>query len=365
MQAALSSASSRRVFWVVVTLVALIAIWWIAKLIPHTIAIFTIAAFIAFGGRPTVTLLVRARLPKWLAITLVYMVLVAIVVLGLLVVVPMLVVQSQLLIANMPSYAQAIHGWVVDLRAALQDRMPMIQIPSVDIAQIGADRLGAFATGTIASLGALVINTATWLFIAFSAIVLSFYFLLNDEGLAHGFTLLFPSRRRATARKILDEVTDVFGRYIFGQITVSAITGIVIAGLSAAVGFKYSLILGLISAVAYAVPVIGMVIAQLIALVLCAPQGGWMMLWVQIIMFMMARISDMVLVPRIMGSSIGVSPIGVMFAVFAGGELFGIPGLILGIPAAALVKIIWRYVGPWLHTASEPNATPHAHSANE
>lgn len=363
MQTALSSAASRRVFWIVVTLVGLIAVWWVAKLIPHTIAIFTIAAFIAFGVRPMVTLLGRVRVPKWLAITLVYIVLVLVVVLLVLVIVPMAALQSQLLIANMPTYAQAIHGWAIDMRAALQSRLPMLQIPSVDVTQIGADRIGAFATGTIASLGTLVINTATWLFIAFAAIVLSFYFLLNDESISEGFTLLFPPRRRATARKILTEVTDVFGRYIFGQLLVSAITGIVIAGASAAIGFKYPLIIGLISAVAYAVPVIGMVVAQLIALVLCAPQGGWMMLWVQVVMFVMARISDMVLVPRIMGSTIGVSPIGVMFAVFAGGELFGIPGLILGIPAAALVKILWRYLGPWLHATD--NTSAHARSASE
>jgi predicted PurR-regulated permease PerM len=357
MQSALSTASSRRVFWVVVTLVALIAIWWITKLIPHTIAIFTIAAFIAFGARPTMTLLVKAHVPKWLAIVLIYVILIAIVVLLMLVIVPMAVVQSQLLVANIPTYAQALNGWVVELRDALQDRLPMLQIPTIDVAQIGADRLGAFASGTLVSLGALVIDTATWLFIAFAATVLSFYFLLNDDALTDGFTLLFPTHRRATARKIVAEVTEVFGRYIFGQIAVSAITGIVIAGLSAAIGFKYPLIIGLISAVAYAVPVIGMVIAQIIALVLCAPQGGWMMLWVQVIMFTMARISDMILVPRIMGSTIGVSPIGVMFAVFAGGELFGMPGLILGIPAAALIKILWRYIGPWLHKASEKSTS--------
>ena len=68
-----------------------------------------------------------------------------------------------------------------------------------------------------------------------------------------------------------------------------------------------------------------------------------MILWVQVIMFVMARVSDNVLVPKIMGDSVGVSPIGVMFAVFAGGELFGIPGFLLGIPAAALIKILWRY----------------------
>jgi predicted PurR-regulated permease PerM len=71
---------------------------------------------------------------------------------------------------------------------------------------------------------------------------------------------------------------------------------------------------------------------------------------VQAVMFGMARISDNVLVPKIMGGTVGVSPITVMFAVFAGGELFGLPGLILGIPAAAIAKLVWKYfLGPWLH----------------
>jgi predicted PurR-regulated permease PerM len=75
-----------------------------------------------------------------------------------------------------------------------------------------------------------------------------------------------------------------------------------------------------------------------------------MVIYVQVVMFVMARISDNILVPKIMGGTVGVSPIAVMFAVFAGGELFGLPGLILGIPAAAIARLIWRYfLGPWMH----------------
>jgi predicted PurR-regulated permease PerM len=348
----LSSASSRRIFWTIVTLVALIAIWWVTRLIPHTLAIFAIAAFIAFGARPVVLRLEHWRLPKWLAVTLVYLFLILIVAVVLFIIVPMAVGQVRTLIANAPLYASIVHGWLTNLRDALETRFPTLQIPAGNIAQGGAQGLGTFASGAVSSIGAIVIDTATWVFVAFAAIVLSVYFLLNDDQLAEGFTLLFPVHRRAMARKILTEVTDVFGKYISGQVLVSAITGIVIAAITSAIGFKYSLIIGLISAIAYAIPIIGMLIAQVIALVLSAPQGGWMMLWVQVIMFGMARISDMVLVPKIMGTTIGVSPIGVMFAVFAGGELFGFWGLILGIPVAALIKILWRYLTLWLFSSA-------------
>src|SRR5262249_11898871 len=94
---------------------------------------------------------------------------------------------------------------------------------------------------------------------------------------------------------------------------------------------------------------VGMLVAQVVGAVLAAPQG-WGMIWeVSIIIFVVARVSDNVLVPKIMGPSVGVSPIAVMFGVFAGGEMFGLPGLVLGIPAAALAKVLWRiFVRPWL-----------------
>ena len=66
---------------------------------------------------------------------------------------------------------------------------------------------------------------------------------------------MFPSRKRQTARKLAAEVTEVFGSYISGQVIVSAITGAVIAIATAIIGFKFSLIIGIISAVAYAIPI--------------------------------------------------------------------------------------------------------------
>jgi predicted PurR-regulated permease PerM len=74
-----------------------------------------------------------------------------------------------------------------------------------------------------------------------------------------------------------------------------------------------------------------------------------MVIWVSIVVFVVARVADNLLVPKIMSQSVGVSPITVMFAVFAGGELFGFAGLILGIPAAALIKVLFGYfVQPYI-----------------
>jgi len=342
----------RRLIFGVIGLAFAIAAFFFVERIPRTLAIFLIAAFIAFGVHPVVRHLERRRVPKPLAIAVVFTVLLIVIVVGLFVVVPLTVAQLQTLVANVPSYVGTFQGWVSGTEAWLQERVPGVEIPtkSFDIGALGTARLTELATGTLTSLGTILVSTATAFFVAFSSIVLSFFFLLNDAQISEAIASLFPVRRRETIRELFSEVTETFGSYISGQILVSAITAIVVAGASALIGFKFSLILGIITFVGYSVPVVGTLIVQAIAVILCAPQGGWMIVWVQIIVFAMARVSDNILVPRIMGQSVGVSPIGVMFAVFAGGELFGIPGLLLGIPAAALIKILWRYfVAPWLH----------------
>ena len=337
----------------VIGLVIIIAGFWLAGRIPRTMTIFGIAAFLAFGVQPVVVRLERARVAKPLAVAIVFAGLLVLLAIGLLVVIPATVEQIQGLAANVPTYAQTVQNWSVGIQAWAVRTFPMINLGATqnfNLTKLVSGNLGAFTSSTLSSVGTLLLGTATALFIAFSALVLAFFFLINDRAISDGIASFFPAHRRATVRALAAEISQTFGSYISGQVIVSAITGVAIGGLSAVVGFKYALILGILAGVGYAIPIIGGLITQVIALVLCAPQGLGVIIWVQVIIFGVERISDNVLVPKIMGDSVGVSPIGVMFAVFAGGELFGLPGLLLGIPAAALVKILWRYfVAPWLH----------------
>lgn len=341
----------RRIGWTAGGICVLLMAIWLALHIPRTITIFTIAAFIAFGVGPVARRL-EHRMPKPLAISVVFVALLLLIAVGLIIVVPLTVSQVQLLANNLPAYATQTQTWLTGVEASINTRFPQLNLSAsgLNFGAIGSAKASTIASDALSSITAIAVNTATAFFVAFSAIILSFFFLLNDSQIGEWFAGMFPTGKRETARKLAAEVTQVFGSYISGQIIVSAITGVVIAIATAVIGFKFSLILGIIAGVAYAIPIIGMLIAEIIAIPMCLPQGLWMVIWVQVIMFGMARISDNVLVPKIMGESVGVSPIGAMFAVFAGGELFGMPGLILGIPAAALIKILWRYfIAPWLH----------------
>ena len=133
-----------------------------------------------------------------------------------------------------------------------------------------------------------------------------------------------------------------------------AIVGAAVWAVLTPAHFAFALLVAVACAFGYAVPFFGMIVAQVIGAVLAIPQGTTMVVYVTVAIFVIARIADSVLVPKVMADAVGVSPIGVMFAVFAGGELFGLWGLVLGIPAAALVRVLFSYfVLPWILRAQQ------------
>ena len=327
-------------------LLGLAAIWFASR-IPKTLAVFTVAAFIAFGVEPVVTRL-RRWMPRPAAIGIVFLGLTVLIVVLALLVVPALIEQIQVLAYNVPSYVAASQEWVDHAQHWLQEHLgrnaAAFAPKSGDIKALLADKFSNALNASLASLSNILINTFTAAFVGVSAIVLSAFFLLRGEHVADAFYDLIPARRRPNVRALTVQMAEVFGAYVSGQVALCAITGLLIFAFSGLIGFRFALLLGILCGIAYAVPFVGQVFAQLVAVVLAAQQGGQMVLWVSLIVFGVARFADNLLVPKIMSESVGVSPIVVMFSVFAGGELFGVAGLLLGIPAAALIKVAWQFV---------------------
>jgi predicted PurR-regulated permease PerM len=334
----------RRTIITVVVVIAIVAALLFAARIPRTIALFLIAAFIAFGAHPLVKQLER-WMPRPAAIAIVYTGLLGWLVVLALVIVPITYSQILSLIGHAPQYIAGSQDLVVRaegaLRHVLGNRVPL---PSVgDVQGQIASRMSGFVAATIAQLGTIVIDAVSALIIGTSALILSVFFLLQGRDVRDGIVAFLPPSRRDSVGALLHELAEVFGHFVAGQALLCAIVGAVIWVLLAPSHFAFALLVAVICGLGYAVPFVGMVVAQIIAALLAVPQGTGMVVWVTVAIFVVARLADNVLVPRIMAQSVGVSPITVMFAVFAGGELFGVPGLLLGIPAAALIKVLFGY----------------------
>jgi predicted PurR-regulated permease PerM len=355
-----NASAARRAVVVAVTLLVLAAACLVAVRIPRTLSIFLIAAFIAFGAAPLVKRL-ESRMPRGAAIAVVYVALVVGLVVLALVIVPITYAQLLALVSHTGDYVVASQSAVAHLegfmRARLGDRVALPTFGQVE-SEVG-ERVGSAFTMTLASLGLILVGTLNAFLIGASALILSVFLLSRGREVRGGILALLPPRRRAKANALLVEVTSIFGHFVAGQLALCAIVGAAVWAVLAPAHFAFALLVAVVCAFGYAVPFFGMIVAQFVAAVLAIPQGTPMILYVTVAIFVVARIADSVLVPKVMGDAVGVSPIGVMFAVFAGGELFGLWGLVLGIPAAALVRVLFSYfVLPWILRAQQEGPEP-------
>jgi predicted PurR-regulated permease PerM len=332
----------QRFLWGVGTLAAV----FVATRIPHTISIFLLAALIAFGAAP-LTYHLERRMPRTLAISLVYLLLLLGITVVILLVVPAAISQAQTILALMPAQLDRLHVLVDQASAHLQGRFGR---PFGIGLQRGRDLINLqinahieTATATAFSwLGNWLVNAATSFFIFVSALVLSAFFLSRSEAMADGFRMLFPANRRHLADEFENEVARVFGGFVAGQFGLCVLAGTLVWAVLTMMHVPFAVLIGVVTAVGYAVPFFGMAVVQIFAALLAIPMGFSTVLWVTAIIFFIARVIDTIVAPKVMSESVGVSPIVVMFAVFAGGELFGLSGLVLGIPAAALMKSLWK-----------------------
>jgi predicted PurR-regulated permease PerM len=358
----MTAAAYRRATVVAVTLLLIAAACFIAVRIPRTLSIFLIAAFIAFGAAPLVKRLER-WMPRGAAIAVVYVCLMGALVLLALVIVPITYAQLLVLVGHTSDYVAASQNGVSQLegfmRTRLGDRVALPTFGQVQ-AEVG-DRVGTVFSMTLASIGSIVVGALNAFLIGASALILSVFLLSRGREVRGGVIALLPPARRAKANELLVEVTSIFGHFVAGQLTLCAIVGAAVWAALVPAHFAFALLVAVVCAFGYAVPFFGMIAAQVVGAALAIPQGTTMVVYVTVAIFVVARIADSVLVPKVMADAVGVSPIGVMFAVFAGGELFGLWGLVLGIPAAALVRVLFSYfVLPWILRAQhvEPEPAP-------
>ena len=349
----------RRITVAIVVLLVLAAAGFVAVHIPRTISIFLVAAFIAFGAAPLVMRLER-WMPRGAAIAVVYVCLVGALVVLALVIVPITYAQIIVLVSHTSDYVTASQDAVAHLetflRARLGDRVALPTFGQMQT-EVG-DRVGTMLSLTLASIGTILLGTVNAFLVGASALILSVFFLSRGRAVRGGLLALLPVSRRAKTNALLVEVASIFGHFVAGQLALCAIVGAAVWTLLAPAHFAFALLVAVVCAMGYAVPFFGMIVAQVIAASLAIPQGTPMVIYVTVAIFVTARVADNVLVPKIMGDAVGVSPIGVMFAVFAGGELFGLPGLVLGVPAAALVRVLFTYFAlPWIR--AQQNEPPH------
>lgn len=296
---------------------------------------------------------VADRLEAWfgsrlLAAIVILLAFVIAVVVALIIIVPILATQAAELITRMPDYLSRLQGVITSVDPEwLKQRFGVDPTSLRDALNSLVSQGAGFLTTVFQSIwssGLAIVNVAGLVVVT---PVVAFYMLLDWDRMIAKIDSWVPRDNVATLRQIASDINDSTAGFVRGQGTLCLILGVMYAvGLTIA-GLNFGLLIGLfaglISFIPYVGSLVGLVLAVGVALVQFWPD--WMMVAaVAAIFFLGQFIEGNILQPKLVGESVGLHPVWLMFALLAFGSLFGFVGLLIAVPAAAAVAVLVRFL---------------------
>jgi predicted PurR-regulated permease PerM len=296
---------------------------------------FFIAAFITYLLHPLVEYIHEKGIPRWAAILLIYFLFFGGIGYGLYKGIPLFIQQLKDLSESLPALIETYRNWTKQIHNQTS-AWPMeihtrIEAMLIQLEQIAANALTMVINGVKG-----IVNSAM-LFLLIPFIV--FYMLKDIDQLKKAVWYITPKRWREPGIAFLKDVDESLGNYIRGQLFVGLVIGSVAAFLLWIVGMDYPLLLGFIIGATNIIPYFGPFIGAIPAVILAVTVSQKMVLIVAVIIFLLQFLEGNILSPLIVGKSLHMHPLVIMFALFFGGEIAGVLGLIIAVPLLAVLKV--------------------------
>lgn len=322
-----------------------LAIGWLLSLLAPVLMPFLLAIVVAYALHPLVERWAARGIPRWLGagvgISLLMLVMLAVVLL----IVPVITAQLPLLRDQVPALLDRANTHIVPLAARFGIDL------QIDTAQV-RDWLKQVVTGHESQLIGGLLSSLRIGGSALAAVIgnlflmpiVAFYLLLDWAALVQRFKELIPPRWRDQVQSFLNETDEVLGQYLRGQLLVMGLLAVFYTVGLALTGLKLALPIGVFTGLAVFVPYLGfglgLVLAVLAALLQFQSLFG--VLAVLAVYGVGQVLESLYLTPRLLGERIGLHPIAVIFALLAFGHLFGFVGVLIALPASAVLLVAIR-----------------------
>jgi predicted PurR-regulated permease PerM len=321
-----------------------ILLWLLAPVLTP----FAVSALLAYLADPLVDRLQRWKLSRTGAVCIVFALMTLAIVGVVLLLIPMLERQIGAFIEQLPRYIDWVQGrvlpWVerhsgFDLEAV--DSSQMIEALRGHWQQAGG--IAATVLGGISKSGLAVLG---WIANLVLIPVVTFYLLRDWDVLVESVRELLPRPVEPTVSRLAAESDSVLGAFLRGQLSVMLALGTMYSIGLWAVGIDLALLIGMLAGLVSFVPYLGVFVGAAVGIIAALVQyGDWLHPLLVVGVFAVGQtLEGFVLTPWLVGDRIGLHPVAVIFAIMAGGQLFGFLGVLLALPVAAVAMVVLRYL---------------------
>jgi len=325
-----------------------LALGWLVWLLAPVLTPFVIAALLGWLGDPVVDRLVSSGRSRNTSVILVFSAMAAVMLLALLLLLPLVQQQVVTFFASLPRYRE----WLVGTGLPwLEQRTGLELVGWLDPQRIFAlarahwEEAGGAAATLLGYLSRSGFALLGWIANIVLLPVLTFFFLRDWDLIVGRVAALVPRDHAATVSRLASESSLVLGGFLRGQLLVMVILGVLYGAGLTMIGLDVGILIGVVAGVLTFVPYLGpatvIILGGMTALI---EYGDWQHFAGVLAVFGMGQlIESLWLTPKLVGDRIGLHPAAVIFAVLAGGQLFGFLGMLLALPVAAITNVLLRY----------------------
>jgi sporulation integral membrane protein YtvI len=301
---------------------------------------FFIALAIAYILNPIVIWLEKRKIPRSLAVMGIYVLVFGLIFLLIGRLVPTVINEVNRFSVHIPRYIDRAQELIEEFNQAAAH----IQLPdSVNEAIMeNLNNLEVTLIEMVKRIPEYTTGLARTLFGIFLILILTFYFLKDFEKVKKAFYNIIPSQKQERAAKIMGEIDQSLGNYIRGQLIICTVIGVSTYLALLILKVEFALILGIIAGVTNIIPYFGPFIGAFPPIIVALLQSPPLALKVAVAFFVIQQLESQILAPQVLGKSMGMHPLLVIGALITGGQFLGIPGMILGVPIAAIIRILVR-----------------------
>lgn len=321
----------------IIVAVGLFLLLWFFSLLRGILIPFVLGFLLAYVLAPAVDKLESMKIPRTAAILLAYVFFLGLLALLIFYAIPPLIRDLNGLVELIPDYAHYIQETI----GQMQDGFSRIPIPE-GVKQVVNEtvvRVEQFTLQFIHGFIESMIKIVEQSFNLFLTPIVSYY-LLRDFHYLGGYVLkAVPVRYRDDLVLLGNEINQVLRNFIKGSLLLALIVGVLTTVGMYLIGMNFPVLIGVLVGVTNIIPYFGAIISAVPALLLALAKSKWLALYVLGLMILIQQIEGNILSPRILGDSVGLHPLVIIFALLAGGRLWGFVGLLLAVPLAAILKV--------------------------
>ncbi|MCD4783108.1 MAG: AI-2E family transporter [Candidatus Eremiobacteraeota bacterium] len=246
---------------------------------------------------------------------------------------------------KLPQFTEEAQKKIDDFNKSLEPKLPSFArniIPNM-IEKISTE-LENFTVRVLShsfSMAGKVFSTAVTIIII---PLFTFYILMDAKVFKRGIRILIPESRKEEILGLLKEIDMMIGRYIRGQVLICIIIGTSISIVLTILGIEYAFLIGIFAGLVEVIPYLGVVIGLIPAFgIALFSKGFGFAILVLIVLESVHWFEGHIIVPAVMGKTVGLPPLIVIVALFVGGELMGLLGMFIAIPIAAIIRVVFNY----------------------